>query len=111
MRRRAGLLGKISLLILDGAPNHRCSDLAVTDNIALLSYLAARSARDAHRGTPIIARHAHSPSTPYAFGVTLRASGVDRSRGPSKKAQHAINAQAYASRLTHNLAVTRRYAP
>ena len=82
MRRRAGLLGKISLLILDGAPNHRCSDLAVPDNIALLSYLVARSGRDAYRGTPIIARHAHSPSTPYASGVTLRASGVDRSRGP-----------------------------
>ena len=75
------------------------------------SYLVARSGRNPHRGTPIIARHAHSPSTPYASGVTLRASGVDRSRGPSKKAQRAINAQAMLRILTHNLAVMRRYAP
>lgn len=31
--------------------------------------------------TTIVARHALSPSTPHAFGVTLRALRVDRSRG------------------------------
>ena len=88
---------KLGTLIVHGEP--------------IWSYLVARCGRDAHRGTPIIARHAHSPSTPYASGVTLRASGVDRSRGPSKKAQHAINAQAMLRVLTHNLAVMGRYAP
>jgi len=36
--------------------------------------------------TTIVARHALSPSTPHAFGVTLfRALGVDRSRGQAEE--------------------------
>ena len=33
-----------------------------------------------------------SPSTPRAYGATLRASGVDRSARPSKEGYHAMNA-------------------
>src|SRR5260370_18460381 len=40
----------------------------------------------------IVARHALSPSTPRAYGATLRASGVDRSARPSKEGYHAMNA-------------------
>src|SRR5215510_13992661 len=35
--------------------------------------------------TTIVARRALSPSTPHACGVTLRASGVDRSRGQAEE--------------------------
>ena len=40
----------------------------------------------------IVARHALSPSTPRAYGATLRASGVDCSARPSKEGYHAMNA-------------------
>ena len=33
-----------------------------------------------------------SPSTPRAYGATLRASGVDRSARPSKEGYHVMNA-------------------
>jgi hypothetical protein len=42
--------------------------------------------------TPIVARHALSPSTPRASGATLRALGVDRSARPSKARCHPMNA-------------------
>jgi len=45
-----------------------------------------RAAPAAKHGAPIVARHAPSPSTPRACGATLRASGVDRSTRPSKRA-------------------------
>jgi hypothetical protein len=44
----------------------------------------AEHARGIHC-TTIFARHALSPSTPRAYGATLRASGVDRSARPSKR--------------------------
>ena len=34
--RRENLPGRISYLVLDGAPNHRCGDLVLPDNISLL---------------------------------------------------------------------------
>src|SRR5262249_43472219 len=43
--------------------------------------------------TPNLARHALSPSTPHAFGVTLRALGVDRSRGQAEELPWPFNAE------------------
>jgi hypothetical protein len=43
--------------------------------------------------TTIVARHALSPSTPHAFGVTLRALGVDRSRGQAEELPWPFNAE------------------
>src|SRR5215831_932079 len=43
--------------------------------------------------TTIVARHALSPSTPHAFGVTLRALGVDCSRGQAEELPWPFNAE------------------
>src|SRR5215467_2110059 len=46
----------------------------------------------------IVARRALSPSTPHAFGVTLRALGVDRSRGQAEELPcHSMQSNARVS--------------
>ena len=57
-------------------------------------YLTLRTLSDqrAHRGTPMIARYAHSPSRPASSTHRFAALGLDRSAQPSKQADRAIDA-------------------
>src|SRR6478672_1826831 len=61
----------------------RCLNHELALNASLLG--GGRTPREAIHCTTIIARRALSPSTPRAYGATLRASGVDRSARPSKE--------------------------
>src|SRR6478672_13972536 len=61
----------------------RCLNHELALDASLLG--GGRTPREAIHCTTIIARRALSPSTPRAYGATLRASGVDRSARPSKE--------------------------
>jgi len=57
-------------------------------------HVASAGAAEAHHGSTIVARRAHSPSSPSrrTAALPLRALGLDRSARPSEGGDRAINA-------------------